>query len=169
MTATHRQPNAALIISRGPGTGQQFDVTESAVTVGRRESCDIQVDNPEVSRQHAYITWNGTRYVVEDLDSANGTFVNEERISGPHILENGDLLRLGQQVELAFQVVAQVPSDERLTMMPGAAAPPGGKPVEPVPAKGKGFPWVVVGLGALVFLCLCLALAAGAYWFLQVG
>jgi hypothetical protein len=171
MTATYLQPDAALVIRLGPGTGQQFAITGSAVTVGRHRSCDIQVDGPEVSRQHARITWSGTGYVIEDLDSANGTFVNGERIGGPHALKDGDLLRLGGGVELAFQAAAPAPADEMPTMA-GAVVPPAGEPApppEPVPAKGRGFPWVAVGVGALALLCLCLALAGGGYLASQSG
>jgi hypothetical protein len=193
MTATHRQPAASLVISGGPGTGQSFAITGPAVTIGRHRSSDIQVDDPEVSRQHASITWSGSYYIIEDLGSANGTFVNGERISGPRPLKDGDLLRLGK-IELAFQAAAPVPSDEMPTMA-GVAAPPGGQPApppirvavpeppptpvlppactcgvgigEPATVEGRGFPWVAVGVGVLILLCLCLALAGGAYWFLR--
>jgi pSer/pThr/pTyr-binding forkhead associated (FHA) protein len=173
-------------VRRGPDAGLQFAITEPMVTVGRHRSCDIQVNDPEVSRQHARITWSGTGYAVEDLGSINGTFVNGERISAPRALKNGDLLRLGK-VELALQVAEPVPADEMPTMA-GVAAPPAREPVapparvpppeplpvrapppEPLPAREKGFPWLAVVLGALALLCLCLALAGGGYWLWQRG
>jgi pSer/pThr/pTyr-binding forkhead associated (FHA) protein/lysophospholipase L1-like esterase len=194
MTAMHSQPSAALIIRQGSGVGQRFAITEPAVTVGRHRSCDIPVEDPEMSRQHARITWSGTGYVVEDLGSANGTFVNGQRISGPHTLKDSDLLRLGK-VEFAFQSAEPPPSDEMPTMA-GVAAPTGGEPVapparvpppeppparvpppkpppthapppNPPPAEKKGFPSLTVVIGALVLLCLCLALAGGGYWLWQ--
>jgi hypothetical protein len=186
MTATHRQPAASLVISGGPGAGQSFAITEPATIIGRHRSCDIQVDDPGVSRQHASITWSGTDYVIEDLNSANGTFVNGERISGPHPLKGGDVIGLGQ-VELAFQAAVPVLSEEMPTLA-DVVAPPAGKPAppparvspppdlrpevrtgEPATAEGRGFPWVAVVVGVLVLLCLCLALAGGGYWFWQRG
>jgi hypothetical protein len=178
--AVYWQPNATLIIRQGPDVGQQFSITGMEATVGRHKGCDIQIDEPEVSRKHARITWSGTGYVVEDLRSANGTFVDGERVTEPRALKDGDLLRLGNHVELAFQVAAPIPSDERPTEMADAVEPPSGEPVpppahgpplEPVPARAKGFPWVVVVIGVLILLCLCLVLAAGGgyLWFSQGG
>jgi predicted component of type VI protein secretion system len=120
MVTMYRQPAATLIIRRGPDAEQQFAITEPAVTVGRHRSCDIQVDEPEVSRQHARITWSGTGYVIEDLGSVNGTFVNGERISAPRVLQDGDVIGLGSRALLAFQV------------SPPAHAPP--RPASPSPA-----------------------------------
>ncbi|MGD9405017.1 MAG: FHA domain-containing protein [Anaerolineae bacterium] len=64
------------------------------------------------------MSWNGTNYVVEDLGSTNGTFVNGERISGPGALRSGDLLQLGQQPQLVFQVRVSRAWHER-PLLPG--------------------------------------------------
>jgi hypothetical protein len=149
MTAAHHQLAATLLVRQGPGAGQRFVITGPAATIGRHSGCDFQIDDPELSRQHARITWSGTGYVVEDLGSVNGTFVNGEQISGPRLLQDGDLLRLGEGVELAFQATAAA------------------LPSEPAVTKGGGFPWMGVVIGALILLCLCLVLAGGVYWFSQ--
>jgi pSer/pThr/pTyr-binding forkhead associated (FHA) protein len=100
------QPAASLTISHGPGAGREFGIGAAPVTIGRHDQCDFQVENTWVSRRHARIAWNGTEYVVEDLGSTNGTFVNGERISGPRALRSGDLVQLGDEVQLAFRVRA---------------------------------------------------------------
>jgi predicted component of type VI protein secretion system len=66
-----------------------------------------------VSRRHARITWGGAGYVIEDLDTVNGTFVNGERVSRPRALSSGDILQLGSEVELDFHVGAPVPAFQR--------------------------------------------------------
>jgi hypothetical protein len=100
------QPAARVTISHGPGAGREFGIGAAPVTIGRHDQCDFQVENTWVSRRHARIAWSGTGYVVEDLGSTNGTFVNGERISGPRVLRSGDLLQLGDEVQLAFRVRA---------------------------------------------------------------
>jgi pSer/pThr/pTyr-binding forkhead associated (FHA) protein len=100
------QVAATLTVHRGPGAGRSFSIEAPAITIGRHGQCDLQVNDTWVSRQHARITWGGAGYLLEDLDTVNGTYVNGERISGPRALRSGDVLQLGTQVELGFQVGA---------------------------------------------------------------
>jgi lysophospholipase L1-like esterase len=165
MMAAYRQPAATLILRQGPGAGQQFAITEPAITVGRHGSCDIQVDESEVSRQHARITWSGTGYVIEDLGSANGTFVNGERISRPHTLKDGDLLGLGGQVELAFQV-AVPPRGEPVEPPGGEPVPPPARVPPPKPAPAKRRNVILTSVAAFLGLCCLLSAIGGlAYFF----
>jgi ABC-type multidrug transport system ATPase subunit len=64
-------------------------------TLGRDESCEIVISGDGVSRRHARISRVGGRLIVEDLDSANGTWINEQRIDGPTPLCAGDVLGIG--------------------------------------------------------------------------
>ncbi len=108
MTAI-RQPAATLTITRGPEVGRGFDIGATTVTIGRHSACDIKVGGTRVSRRHACITWSGAGYIVEDLGSTNGTYVNGERVGAPRALISGDRLQLGEQVEFAFQVGESAP------------------------------------------------------------
>lgn len=63
-------------------------------TIGRSAECKIMVNRPTVSRLHAKIEWDGSRYVISDTNSANGTFVNGCQIYGPHLLLNDDEIGL---------------------------------------------------------------------------
>ncbi len=65
------------------------------VVVGRAPTCDVVLDDPRVSRRHALLRWADGECVVLDLGSANGTFVNERRLSGPTRLRPGDRLGFG--------------------------------------------------------------------------
>jgi hypothetical protein len=100
------QSAATLTLSRGPGAGRRFDIGLAPVTIGRQDQCDVQVEGTWVSRRHARLAWTGTGYIVEDMGSTNGTFVNGERIAGPRALRSGDRLQLGDQVEFAFEARA---------------------------------------------------------------
>ena len=105
-TETVRSPAvvrpAALLVKDGPLAGQRFAV-ESELSLGR-EGADITFDDPEISRRHASIRPADGTVELSDLGSANGTFVNGERIQEPRRLGDGDLIRLGRtslQVELS--------------------------------------------------------------------
>ena len=76
-----------------PGSFVKLSV--SAVTLGRDESNDVVIDAPSVSDFHAEIINDSQRPVIVDLLSANGTFVNEQRISGRCQLNAWDIIRLG--------------------------------------------------------------------------
>ena len=65
--------------------------------MGRVSSADIVVDDPIVSRQHASIRGEANGYWLTDLDSLNGTFVNDQRLSSePYRLRNWDTIKLGE-------------------------------------------------------------------------
>ena len=65
--------------------------------LGRTPECDVQIIRPSVSRRHARITVTPAGASIEDLDSTNGTFVREQRISAPAAIEDGDDILLGKE------------------------------------------------------------------------
>jgi hypothetical protein len=84
----------ALIVQH---TGQVFPLTPRVVTLGTAEDNTIVLADPEVSVYHARITWDpdSGAYFLEDLGSVEGTYINEHAIVGPRMLNDGDLIRLG--------------------------------------------------------------------------
>jgi hypothetical protein len=72
------------------------------MVMGRDAVNDIILNDLEISRRHAAITFRGGRYFVEDLGSTNGTFVNGRRVTVATPLKDGDLLDLAQAVTLTF-------------------------------------------------------------------
>ena len=82
------------LVSLEEGAGAMEFRVQPLTTVGRTRHNDIQVDAPSVSRKHAEIALSENGYVVRDLGSENGTFVNGERIA-EHVLADGDLLHFG--------------------------------------------------------------------------
>jgi pSer/pThr/pTyr-binding forkhead associated (FHA) protein len=74
-------------------------LVDGELLIGRAATVDAGRlgDDPELSRRHATVTRGpGGELTIEDLGSANGTFVNDERISEPRVLQPGDVVRLGQ-------------------------------------------------------------------------
>ena len=70
----------ALLIVSGAETGKVLNIEKTVVTVGR-SGCDLVVDDPELSRRHVRVEFNGADIALKDLDSTNGTYVGDERIS----------------------------------------------------------------------------------------
>jgi len=70
----------------------RLDLKEDAFLIGRKGSCALVLDDPEVSREHARIVRAGGGYSIEDLQSRYGTFVNSRRITGPTPLKESDLV-----------------------------------------------------------------------------
>src|SRR5207342_1305125 len=68
-----------------------------SITAGRTAQCDVQLDDPSVSRRHCAISFADGVLQIRDLDSANGTFVNERPIK-ESTARAGDLIRLGAAI-----------------------------------------------------------------------
>ncbi|MBE2218592.1 MAG: FHA domain-containing protein [Ignavibacteria bacterium] len=88
-----------LIIRSGPASGNEFLLGTGSVTIGRKDANLILKDDT-VSRHHARVFFNGGSFVIEDMGSTNGTFVNGSRISNC-VLKSNDRIRIGS-VELTF-------------------------------------------------------------------
>ncbi len=94
-----------LVQTRGLGAGSAFPV-EGVCLLGRNQDCDIVVPQDSVSRHHAHVLAAGDSYVVEDLNSRNGTMLNNIVIQGQCRLSDGDVLRLST-VEFAYREVLE--------------------------------------------------------------
>lgn len=69
-----------VIVQEGPHRGRAVAVGAQPVTIGRDADCGIVLDGPQVSRKHAQVTFANGIFVIEDLGSAHGTFVNGQRV-----------------------------------------------------------------------------------------
>ncbi len=86
----------ALVVRSGGGrTGEVFALAAERIEVGRSPDCDIFLDDVTVSRRHAVISQDGGRFVIEDLGSLNGTFLNRRRIDRAP-LSDDDELQIGK-------------------------------------------------------------------------
>src|SRR5688572_7886054 len=75
-----------LLLKFNAAVLKEIPVSKDVITVGRKPDNDVVIDNPAISGHHCRISLQGGGYYVEDLDSTNGTYVNEKRIkkSGLH-------------------------------------------------------------------------------------
>ncbi len=94
---------AWLLVNVKPEINEKHTLKGDSVMVGRDRSCAIVLAHPAVSRRHARITLSGTSYVVEDLKSANGTYVNNTRVDRAK-LKPGDVVRFGADPACSYVV-----------------------------------------------------------------
>ncbi|MDT4896928.1 MAG: hypothetical protein QOH25_2005 [Acidobacteriota bacterium] len=83
-----------LVAIDGPLSGRTFYVDEPIFSIGRLVSNDICLVDLYVSRHHCVIRTEGDEYMIEDLNSANGTYVNDERVNAGSLKE-GSLIEIG--------------------------------------------------------------------------
>ena len=90
-----------LVVRQGPEIGTRFSLESDQVTVGRVPGNDIQLDDVTVSRQHAVLVRQGAAWLVRDLGSLNGTYVNSERVD-ESVVQHGDEVQIGRFRLVAF-------------------------------------------------------------------
>ena len=91
-------PDVRLVIARCPDSrhvGRTIQVAKARFTLGRDAGCDLVIDDPGWSRQHAAIEYRDPVFTISDLGSANGTFVNGRRLSAPATILLGSALGIG--------------------------------------------------------------------------
>lgn len=169
-----------LVMRSGPNPGERYNIEQNEITIGRDVANEITINDPEVSRKHARLIMQSGGYLLEDLGSTNGTFVNGQRLTSPHVLRPGDVVMLGENVSLAYESGYDPNATVISTAKPAAAPPPPppsqpavpqpppavshkAPPIEPQPQyppqqkkSSKTLLWA--GLGCLlVILCLVVA------------
>jgi predicted component of type VI protein secretion system len=173
-----------LVMRGGPTVGKSFSLDKNEMFIGRDLSNDIVINDGEVSRRHTRLFLQGSNYVVEDLGSTNGTSVNGQRLMGPYILRPGEVVTLGEHVNMVFEAVQSDPDatvaspaargpvfDQPIPQpyQPAPMPPPppqsqpayaGQVPMPPEPetfeAPKKKFPWLIVIIVAiLLIICVC--------------
>ena len=84
-----------LVIIRPDGKEVEESFTAHQTIVGRHEKCDLRLVDSMVSRNHCLILSEGKRFVVKDLESRNGTWVNGRRIKNRRHIKVGDVIQIG--------------------------------------------------------------------------
>src|SRR5437870_3225328 len=109
-----------LLVVRGRSSSEALKLVDGVTTVGRRDDCQIRIKSSQVSRRHCELFEKKGMLLVKDLGSANGTFVNGQKVEGQRVLEVGDELTIGP-------VKLRVSKVEEQGAVPAArAAPPAG-------------------------------------------
>ncbi len=84
---------AKIVLSLDGVIKQELDLTKDRISIGRRPYNDMVLDNPAVSGEHAMIVKSHSDYILEDLGSTNGTYVNGQPVK-KHYLQNNDVIEL---------------------------------------------------------------------------
>ena len=84
-----------FVVDSGPKAGSRYGLESEVTSVGRHRSADILLDDVTVSRRHVEVDRTGDRYVVRDIGSLNGTYLNGDRIESAE-LHDGDELQIGR-------------------------------------------------------------------------
>ncbi|MCR4411132.1 MAG: ATP-binding protein [Thermoguttaceae bacterium] len=114
----------SLFVIRGNDQGARFELTESVLGLGRDSSNAIQLHDTEVSRQHAQIRRDDNAYLLCDLNSSNGTYVNGRRVR-QHRLSSGDQVQVGSTLMLYTGPSGDVDEDLAEKVDIASPQPPG--------------------------------------------
>jgi pSer/pThr/pTyr-binding forkhead associated (FHA) protein len=124
-----------LRVTEGPDAGREFGLEGSAVIGRSARRADLVLHDPEVSRRHASLHLHDDGLRVEDLHSTNGTFLNDERVTGHRQVEPGDRLKIGMTV-LELEV-AEEAEPEQDTPVEAKLAEEAAVEVEPEERAGE--------------------------------
>ena len=164
-----------FVMRSGPTPGATYSLEGDQIVIGRDSNNGVAINDAEISRKHARLTFQGGKYVLDDLGSTNGTFVNGQRLAGPVVLKSGDVVSLGEQIVLVFDALsvdagATVISSRKNAPAPVvpssaqvAAPPPPNYSTPLVPAKKTNWTPIFIVVGVLVLICVCVA----AFWYID--
>jgi predicted component of type VI protein secretion system len=167
-----------FVMRSGPTPGVIFPLEGEQLIIGRDPSNSVAINDAEISRKHSRLSFQGGKYVLEDLGSTNGTFVNGQRLAGPVVLKSGDVVSLGEQIVLMYDAInvdpgATIASPRQSvrvapppvqSVTPPVLTPPipapayNPAPVHSIaPAKKTNLVPIFIGVGVFLFVCLCIS------------
>ena len=168
-----------FVMRSGPTPGAIYPLEGDQLIIGRDAVSGVAINDAEVSRKHARLTFQGGKYVLEDLGSTNGTFVNGQRLVSATVLKPGDVVSLGEQIVLMYEGLAM---DAGATMIgrkaPVRTAVPSPPQVAPAPqpqyqagapaaapARKSSNMLIFIIIGVVLLICVC----AGALWYIDTN
>ncbi|MCA9896255.1 MAG: FHA domain-containing protein, partial [Anaerolineae bacterium] len=92
-----------LRIRSGSFAGHRINLDADRATLGRDESNDIVIHEKQISRVHMIFTKEQDGYAIEDLQSTNGTYVNGHQVRNPRMLNDGDVITVGNSIQISFE------------------------------------------------------------------
>lgn len=129
MSATYQ-----LVIRSGVGAGKVLPLEKSEMHVGRDVTNDLVISDEKVSRRHARLYSEGDQFVVEDLGSTNGTFINGARLSGPHLLRVGEQITFGETSIVSYERIGSDPNATVVSTISGGPSTAHAQPAPSAPA-----------------------------------
>lgn len=169
-----------FVMRSGPTPGATYSLEGDQLVIGRDSSSSIAINDAEVSRKHARLNFQGGKYVIEDLGSTNGTFVNGQRLAASVVLKSGDVVSLGEQIVLLYEALSTDAGATMISQKAPARTAVSARPV-PVPAPapvpqayaapvapaapamakpGNNMP-LFIAIGAVALICLCVVFFVG--------
>lgn len=145
-----------FVMRSGPTPGKVFPLEGPEIIIGRDNTSSLMINDAEVSRKHTRLVWQSLGYVVEDLGSTNGTFVNGQRLTAPYVLRGGESISLGENILLVYEstadpdatvlstsasavkqavAAAQATTEAPKPEIPKVQAQPASTPVQPTPVR----------------------------------
>src|SRR5437868_10045760 len=109
-----------VVLTPGKMEGKPIAITLSQFVIGRDPECHLRPASALISKRHCAVLTRGETAFVRDFESTNGTYVNEERVTGERELHNEDRLKVGP-LEFRVDLVA-APAVNKPTPVPGTSA-----------------------------------------------
>ena len=135
---------ARLVLTSDNGEQQDVAIESDETTIGRSSANDVVIDDPAASSRHCVLERRDNRYVLRDLGSTNGTFVNGEPVSEAN-LGNGDIFNVGAMTVMLAGDEIEAPTVN--TRPPTVAlAPVAGRPPQFGKRRSRSGLWVTVGI-----------------------
>jgi hypothetical protein len=169
-----------MTIIKGFNKGEVYPLEDDEVIIGRGEENGIVLNIPEVSRTHAVLSRSEQGYMIKDLGSTNGTFVDKKKVGGKFLLKPGDTVMLGDAIYMTYQAdmdpeetlvapraeLVDAPDETAVTPRPPARARSKPKVTTPqreksaekmlrkdqVTEEKKGRTWLWAGIGCIVVI-----------------
>lgn len=126
--------NYRLTVIKGFNKGEEFPLDQEEITIGRAEENTIRLNIAEVSRAHSALSKVEEGYMIRDLGSTNGTFVDKKEIGEKYLLKPGDTVMLGDAIYMTYMAEAD-PEETLVTPRPEEPDPQQVTAVMPKPEE----------------------------------
>lgn len=94
LLSTRKEPSIGLLV-KGGVSDKAYHYHTSTILIGRDPTCDCSLSSEKVSANHARLTFRNQQWWIEDLESTNGSFINNEAVNNPTVVAVGDQLQFG--------------------------------------------------------------------------
>jgi len=188
--------NYRLTIIKGFNKGEVYPLEADEIIIGRGEENEIVLNIAEVSRTHAILTKAEEGFMIKDLGSTNGTYVDKKKIGGKYLLKPGDTVMLGEAIYMTYQAdldpeetlvtprPEEIPGPEVTVVTPKPAEVPS-EPAPPtaprksrskeqvlsksqVPEEKKRKTWLWAGIGCVVVIFFLIVVGLIAFDYLNL-
>jgi len=126
--------NYRLTIIKGFNKGEVYPLEGDEIIIGRGDEHGIVLNIAEISRSHAILTKAEEGYMIKDLGSTNGTFVDKKKVGEKYLLKSGDTIMLGDAIYMTYQADMD-PEETLVAPRPDTFQDPEVTAVTPIPAE----------------------------------